>query len=307
MRPPFAYHRPGSLAEACRILAVEPGAVVLAGGTDLMVHLRQPWRGRRPAAVVSIRRIRELQGIRVTEGAIRLGALVSLTELMAHPVVAREYPVLPFTARYMGSPAIRHLATVGGNLCNASPAADLPPVLLALDAQVGLVGPRGERRLPLEAFFRGPGQTALERGELLAWVEFPRRPRRIAYERLDVRRAMDIAIAGAAVALDGVDGRVRAARVALCAVAPTPLRVREAEAILAAEGLTEAAVEAAARAAMAAARPIDDVRASAEYRRAMVGTLVRRGLLRLREHGAGAAEEALVSGPACGPDGGCAG
>ncbi len=307
MRPAFAYYRPSSLAEACRILVAEPGAVVLAGGTDLMVHLRQPWRGRRPTAVVNIKRIPDLRGIEVTAGAIRLGALVSLAELMAHPVVAREYPVLPLTARYMGSPAIRALATVGGNLCNASPAADLPPVLLALDAEVGLVGPRGERRLALEAFFRGPGETALERGELLAWVEFPRRLRRLAYERLDVRRAMDIAIAGVAVGLEGVNGQVRAARVALCAVAPTPLRVREAEAVLAREGLTDPAIEAAARAAMAAARPIDDVRASAEYRREMVGTLLRRGLQRLRAEGAGGADAELASGPVCGPDGVCAG
>jgi len=307
MRPPFAYHRPASLAEACRILAAEPGAVVLAGGTDVLVHLRQPWRGQRPTAVVSIRRIPELQGITVTAHAVRLGALVTLTELMAHPVVAREFPVLPFTARYMGSPAIRNLATVGGNLCNASPAADLPPVLLTLDAEVGIVGLRGERRLPLEAFFRGPGQTALGAGELLAWVEFPRRPRRIAYERLDVRRAMDIAIAGAALGLEAVDGQVRVARVALCAVAPTPLRVPEAEAVLVEGGLTDAAIEVAAQRAMAAARPIDDVRASAGYRREMVGTLVHRGLRRLREERAGAPGGALADGPVCGPGGACGG
>jgi carbon-monoxide dehydrogenase medium subunit len=284
VRPPFAYHRPATVAEACRILAGTPGAVALAGGTDLMVHLGQAWRGKRPAAVVNVKRIPELADVLVTDRRIRLGALATLTALIEHPVVQAEYPVLPFTARYMGSPAIRNLATVGGNLCTASPAADLPPVLLALDAEVGIVGPSGERRLALDRFFRGPGQTVLERAELLAWVEFPRRrpPWRIRYERLDVRRAMDIALAGAALSLDSDADRVRDARVALCAVAPTPLRVRPAEEVLVEAGLTDTAIAQAAALAAAAARPITDVRASAAYRRDMVEALVRRGLTALR-------------------------
>jgi CO/xanthine dehydrogenase FAD-binding subunit len=280
VRPALAYHRPATVQEACRILAAEPRAAVLAGGTDLMVHLAQSWRGKRPPAVVNVKRIPGLDTLQVTDRTLRLGALATLSALMEHPVIRAEYPVLPFAARYMGSPAIRNLATVGGNLCNGSPAADLPPVLLALDAQVGIAGPEGERRLPLAGFFRGPGQTALRPGELLVWIEVPRRrpPRPVRYERLDVRRAMDIAIAGAAVSVGHGE-----ARVALCAVAPTPLRVAEAEAVLAAEGLTGAAIEHAAALAMAAARPISDVRASAEYRRQMVGVLVRRGLEALRD------------------------
>jgi aerobic carbon-monoxide dehydrogenase medium subunit len=285
MRPHFAYHRPSSVEEACRLLAREPEAAVLAGGTDLMVHLGQAWRGQRPPAVVNVKRIPGLDAIGVTDSVVRLGALTSLTALIEHAVIRREYPVLPLTARYMGSPAIRNLATVGGNLCNGSPAADLPPVLLALDAEVGIAGPDGDRRLPLEAFFRGPGHTALRAGELLTWVEFPRRrpPWPIRYERLDVRRAMDIAIVGAALSVRRDGGRVGEARVALGAVAPTPLRAREAEAVLVTEGLTAAAIERAAERAMAAARPISDVRATAEYRWEMVGTLVRRGLEALRD------------------------
>lgn len=285
MRPQFAYHRPASVEEACRILGHEPRAAVLAGGTDLMVHLGQSWRGRRPPAVVNIKRIPGLAAIEVTDRTVRLGALATLSALIEHPAIRAEYPVLPFAARYMGSPAIRNLATVGGNLCNASPAADLPPVLLGLDAEVGIAGPTGARRLPLGAFFVGPGRTVLEAGELLTWVEFPRRRplRPIRYERLDVRRAMDIAIAGAAVSVELDDGRVRDARVALCAVAPIPLRVREAEAVLVAEGLSEAAIARAAELSAAAARPISDVRATAEYRREMVEVLVRRGLRRLAQ------------------------
>jgi carbon-monoxide dehydrogenase medium subunit len=280
VRPAFAYHRPATVQEACRILAAEPRAAVLAGGTDLMVHLTQSWRGKRPPAVVNVKRIPGLDAVQVTDRALRLGALATLSTLVEHPVIRAEYPVLPFAARYMGSPAIRNLATVGGNLCNGSPAADLPPVLLALDAEVGIAGPGGERRLPLAGFFRGPGQTALGPGELLVWIEVPRRRPSwpIRYERLDVRRAMDIAIAGAAVSVGPGE-----ARVALCAVAPTPLRATEAEAVLAGQGLTSAAVERAAALAMAAARPISDVRATAEYRRRMVGVLVRRGLEALRD------------------------
>lgn len=285
MRPPFAYHRPATVEEACRILAREPGAAVLAGGTDLMVHVRQPWRGRRPPAVVNVKRIAGLDAIGVADSVVRLGALTSLAVLIEHPVIRAEYPVLPFAARYMGSPAIRNLATVGGNLCNASPAADLPPVLLVLDAEVGVAGPAGERRVPLERFFLGPGRTVLAPDELLIWIEIPRRrpPWVVRYERLDVRRAMDIAIAAVALAVgpDGPGGPE--ARVALCAVAPTPLRVRDAEAVLAAEGLADGAIVRAAELAMAAARPVDDVRATAEYRRDMVGVLVRRGLEALRD------------------------
>jgi carbon-monoxide dehydrogenase medium subunit len=230
--------------------------------------------------VINLKRIPGLGAIDVSTDTIRMGALTTLTALLEHPVIATEYPVLPFTARYMGSPAIRHLATVGGNLCNASPAADLSPVLLVLDAEVGIAGPAGQRRLPLGEFFRGPGQTALAAGELLAWVDVPRKHAGwdVRYERLDVRRAMDIAIVGVALALrrDGV--RLAEARLALGAVAPTPRRVPEAEAALLAGRLSPDAVDRVAELAMVAARPIGDVRATAEYRREMVGALVRRAL-----------------------------
>ena len=248
-----------------------------------MVHLRQSQRGKRPPAVINVKRIPGLGEIAVDVDAIRLGSLTTLTALIEHPIIQAEYPVLPFTARYMGSPAIRHVATVGGNLCNASPAADLSPVLLVLDAEVEIVGPAGARRLPLDRFFRGPGETALGAGELLRWLELPRKHAlwAVRYYRLDVRRAMDIAIAGVAVALRRDGARVAEVRLALGAVAPTPRRVPEAEAALLEGGLAPSAIDRAAELAMAAARPIGDVRATAEYRREMVGTLVRRALAAL--------------------------
>jgi CO/xanthine dehydrogenase FAD-binding subunit len=252
-----------------------------------MVHLRQPQRGKHPPAVINVKRIPGLDAIDVGADTIRLGSLTTLTALIEHPVIQAEYPVLPFTARYMGSPAIRHLATVGGNLCNASPAADLSPVLLVLDAVVGIAGRAEARRLPLDQFFVGPGQTALAVGELLAWLELPRKDASwsVRYERLDVRRAMDIAIVGVAVALRRDGARVAEARLALGAVAPTPRRVPEAEAALMEGGLAPSAIARAAEHSMGAAQPISDVRATAEYRRQMVGTLVRRALARVEAGG----------------------
>lgn len=279
---PFRYHRPRSVEEACRILANGPGVHALAGGTDLLVHIKR--EQKRPAAVVNLKGIPGLSEIRAEDSRIHIGALASLNRLIAHPVIAAEYPVLPYTALFMGSPAIRNLATVGGNVCNASPAADLPPVLLALDAEVGIAGGREARRLPLGEFFSGPGKTVLAPGEILTEVTFRRRPAwAVRYERLDVRRAMDIAIAGAALAVR-MDGRQCAeARVALGAVAPTPIRVPAAEAALAGRALTDETIDRAAALARDAARPIDDIRGSARYRRDMVEMLVRRGLEGIRD------------------------
>jgi carbon-monoxide dehydrogenase medium subunit len=282
MMRPFAYHRPRSVEEACRLLADDPKAYPLAGGTDLLVHIKR-WQ-KQPSAVVNLKAIPGLSEIRAEDSRIRIGALTSLNRLIAHPAIAAEYPVLPYTALFMGSPAIRNLATVGGNLCNASPAADLPPVLLVLDAEVAMVGPWGSRRLPLREFFTGPGKAALAPGEILTEVSFARRAGwAVRYERLDVRRAMDIAIAGAAVALRMEGRRCAEARVALAAVAPTPIRVPEAEAALVGRELTEGTLALAAALAREAARPIDDIRASAYYRREMVAMLVRRGLEGIRD------------------------
>lgn len=276
--PPFEYCRPSTVAEACALLAA-PGAVALAGGTDLLVH----WRaGRRAAArVVSLRGLPELAGIHVApDGHARIGARTDLQALIEHPGVRERFPVLRRAARVMGSPAVRQLATVGGNCCNASPAADLAPPLLALDAAAEIVGPGRVRTMPLRDFFTGPGATVLAPGELLAAVTLPARAGRwhTAYQRLDVRRAMDIALASVAASLRMEGGRVVEARIALGAVAPVPLRATAAESALVHRTLDEAALAAAAQAAMAQARPITDLRATAEYRRAMVGVLVRRAL-----------------------------
>jgi carbon-monoxide dehydrogenase medium subunit len=282
MMRPFAYYRPKSVQEACRILAQEPEAYLLAGGTDLLVHIKR--RQKKPTAVVNLKAIPGLSEIRVEDSQIRIGALATQAKVVVHPVLRAEYPVLPYTVYFMGSPAIRNLATIGGNLCNASPAADLPPVFLVLDAEVTIAGAQRTRRLPLHDFFLGPGETALMPGEILTEVSFPRRPGwLIRYERLDVRQAMDIAIAAAGLAVRMNGGRCVEARVALGAVAPTPIRVPEAEAALAGQALKDETIGSVAGMARDAAQPISDIRASAEYRRHMVEMLVRRGLIGIRD------------------------
>lgn len=282
--PAFAYYRPRTLSEACELLAA-PGAAVLAGGTDLLVHMRT---GRRtPTALVSLQDLTQLTDVSAENGVVRIGAGAPLSALTDHPAITARYPVLGTAARFMGSLAIRAQATIGGNLCNASPAADLPPVLLALDATITLAGRSGERELPLHELFLGPGRTILQPGELCVAITLPPGPpeRRVTFERLDQRRAMDIAIVSAALAVTVLDGVVRDARVVLGAVAPTPLRVPAAEAALVDRPLSASTIEAAAAAAMQAAQPITDIRASAAYRRDMVGALVRRGLGRLAATG----------------------
>ncbi|MCC6190116.1 MAG: FAD binding domain-containing protein, partial [Anaerolineales bacterium] len=183
----------------------------------------------------------------------------------------------------MASVQIRSLATLGGNLCNAAPSADLAPVLIALDTTCLITGPHGEREMPLEEFITGPGQTALLPGELLMAVRTSPTSGSATYLKLAPRACMDIAVVGVGLALHLAGGRCQRARIVLGAVAPTPMRARRAEEALVGEQLTAERIEQAADLAAEAAQPIDDVRGSAWYRRRMVATLTRRGLSALAE------------------------
>jgi carbon-monoxide dehydrogenase medium subunit len=276
---PFEYFAPASLDEACRLLAGYDGAArAVAGGTDLLLKLKA---GRlSPPAVVNIKRLPELRQ-RSVNSHLTLGALTTLEEIRRSPLLRARAPALVTAADTMASTQIRNLATLGGNLCNAAPSADLAPILLALGAVAHIAGPNGRRAVPLDDFFTGPGQTVLAPGELLVAVQLPLAGWRACYLKLAPRACMDIAVVGVGLALDVAGGRCRSARVALGAVAPTPIRAPEAEAELLAGPLTLQRVERAARLAAEAARPIDDVRGSAGYRRRMVAVLVRRGLLAL--------------------------
>ncbi len=275
----FDHHTPTSLPQALALLARLDGqAQVNAGGTDLMLKLKSGLTT--PAALVNIKRLPELKGITfITETGLQLGALTTLRELTRSPLIKEFYPCLALAASVMASEQIRTFATLGGNLCNASPSADMAPPLIALDAVAHIAGPDGERQLPLEKFFLGPGQSALAPGELLRRIEVPPPRGETRYIKHSSRAYMDIAIVGLGLRLELVEGVCQTARIVLGAVAPTPLRVQPAEDALTGYQLNQDRIDQAARIAAETASPIDDVRGSAWYRRRMVEVLTRRTLL----------------------------
>jgi carbon-monoxide dehydrogenase medium subunit len=275
--PRFEYRHATSLLQGVTLLAENPEACALAGGTDLLVDLRE--RRREPRLLVDISELPELRGITAADGLIRLGGGVTVGELAASPLVAAELPALYRAAHEFADFLTRNKATLGGNLANASPGADLVVPLLALDARVLLAGPAGERTVPLDAFVVGPRRTVLDRGELVVAVLVPRVPGTQFFYKLGLKRGGAIAVASVATCLR-VDsaGRVSRAAIALGAVAPRPFRAAEAEAALVGERPSPDRLARAADLAAAAARPIDDVRGSRAYRQAMVRALVARGL-----------------------------
>ncbi|HEY66424.1 MAG TPA: xanthine dehydrogenase family protein subunit M [Caldilineae bacterium] len=274
----FAYEVPQSLSEATQILRHwGPEARALAGGTDLLVQIKEG--GWVPACLVSLRRLDELKGIRPGEDGLWIGARTTMAELTAASAL-RPYAALREGAGIIGSAQIRNVATIGGNLCNAAPSADTAPGLIVLGAEA-IIADGGQRTVKVEDLFVGPGQTILQPGELLTGLRIPALPPRSgsAYLRHTPRAWMDIAVVGVAsyIQLDEA-GRCVDVRIALGAVAPTPIRAPQAEAILRGEVPTDQAIEAAAQQAMKEARPISDVRGSADYRRHLVSVLTRRTL-----------------------------
>ncbi|MHC5011136.1 MAG: FAD binding domain-containing protein [Planctomycetota bacterium] len=280
----LAYHRPASLDEA-RAMLQQFGrdALLLAGGTDVIPDLE---RGLKTARhVVSLRDLDALRGIRVVDGFVRIGALVTPTEIARSDVIASRRPELGDAVGVFGSPQVRNRATVGGNLCSAASCGDLPPLLIALDARVRLIGEDGEREVALETFFTGARQTQLGPGEILVDVLVPvRSPGEGAcYEVFGRRGAAFISVAGVAAFVEVEDGVCRRARVVVGAVAETPLFVPAAGEALEGRSLEDAAIAAAAEIARDAARPITDVRGSSDYRREVLAVLATRALRTARE------------------------
>lgn len=279
--PKFQYHEPEALDEALRLMGEIGGeASVLAGGTDLLVNMKMGKTA--PGHVVSLSRIEELRGVRSQQGALTLGACLTAGELKEQEQIRAEFNGLCQSAGSLGSPLIRNLATVGGNIVTARPAADLPPSLMAYGASILLKKKGGERLLPLESFFKGPGQTTIEPGEILCAILLHEPPPYSGggYVKLGVRRALEISLVNVAAffALDGPSGPIKEARIVLGAVAPVPMRAPSAEAVLMGEKPEDELFEKAGNAAAKDAKPIDDFRASAEYRRDMVKVLTRRAL-----------------------------
>ena len=271
------YEAPRSIADAVRLIQADPGARILAGGTDLLVQFRAGLR--QPTAFVDVKRIPELIGISIDAKGLRLGAATSAAEICEHPEVKRLFPGLVEAVHLIGSTQIQGRGSVGGNLCNASPAADSTCALIVNRAECLIAGPKGERVVPVDTFCTGPGRTVLERGEFLVAIRIPR-PAPLtadAYLRLIPRSEMDIAVAGAGVSVTlDASGVCTAARVAIGAVAPTALLVPGAATALVGSKLDDRALEKAAAAASAAATPIDDKRGTVAYRQSVVGVLTRR-------------------------------
>jgi CO/xanthine dehydrogenase FAD-binding subunit len=275
--PRFEYRRATSLPQATTLLAENPDARALAGGTDLLVDLRE--RRQSPPLLVDISELGELKGLAADAGGIGIGGGVTVGELLAAPLVQDRLPALHAAARDFADYLTRNKATLGGNLANASPGADLAVPLLALDAAVVVAGPGGERTVPLDALLVGPRRTTLRPGELIRQVVVARQGGRQGWYKLGLKRGGAIAVVSVATWLQAdARGHVTDARIALGAVAPRPFRPREAEAALVGGPCSPERVARAAALAAAAARPITDVRASADYRVAMVRALVARCL-----------------------------
>ncbi len=271
---------PESVDECVRTLADRgPDAKLVAGGTDLLPQLKNAML--RAGCVVDLSGVGQLRQLAHADGGgLRIGAAVTARTLERDPGVRAVYPAIAESGALVGSVQIRNLATLGGNLCNAAPSADMAPPLLALDAEAVIAGPGGARRVPFASFFVGVRRTVLAPDELLVEIVVPAHGPRSGgnYRRHTPRRELDIAVVGVASQLTLSNGVCAKARVALAAVAPTPVRATAAEQALEGRPVTPELIERAAVLAVEAARPISDQRGSADFRRHLVQVLTRRTL-----------------------------
>ena len=283
------FEAPESIDAAISLLASASGdARVLAGGTDLLVQLRADMI--EPELVVDIKRIAETRNVTEEDGGFRVGAGVAGAELKEHAAFPNIWPGVMYAFDLIGSTQIQGRCTLAGNLCNASPAADSVPAMVAVGAIARIAGPNGTRELPVEEIPTRPGQTSLTKGEFVVSIFFPQKPANTgdAYLRFIPRTEMDIAVVGSGVCLTIDDsGTCTAAKVALGAVAPTVILVPEAVNALVGSKVDEAAIEAAGAAATAAAKPISDKRGTVEYRKKVAGVLTRRALVTALERAKG--------------------
>jgi CO/xanthine dehydrogenase FAD-binding subunit len=271
------YEAPETVENAVGLLAGDKGAKVLAGGTDLLVQMREEMID--PQLLVDIKRIAEARAVDIGADEITIGAAVTGAELGENKELVALLPGVVEAVELIGSWQVQGRATVGGNLCNASPAADSVPALIAAQGRVVIAGKNGTREVPVEEFPKGPGKTSLEQGEFVVALKFPKPGAGTsdAYLRFIPRTEMDIAVVGCGVALTlGKDGTCTAARMALGAVAPTALLVPEASDILVGNKLDDDVLAKLAAAASAACKPIDDKRGTIEFRTKVAGVLARR-------------------------------
>jgi len=283
--PSIEVHQAASLEEAGALMGrYSPDVRLLAGGTDVLVDLKTARYS--VGHLVALGGIEKLRGVALEHSGLRIGALTTVTELDRSPLLDGGYAALRDATSQMATPQVRNAATVGGNVAGAVPCADLPPILIAMNATALAWSARGQRSVALEDLIVGPRKTVLREDELLAAINVPLPPKGFgaAYARFGLREANSIAVAGVAASLVlNDDQTVRSARIALCAVAPTPKLVKSASEFLIGRPLTGGACDKAAAAAMEAAEPITDLRGSADFRRELIGTLTRRALAAARQ------------------------
>lgn len=276
----FDYYRAVSLAEAFDLMRDKPNYTLLAGGTDLLVKINEKIIS--PNVVLDLSLIKDLRGIHLENGQFTLGALITHTQVMDSEILQKFAPALVKASSMVGSPQIRNRGTLGGNICNASPAADAVPALLALGAEVQLMSEKKVRTVLLEDLFLGPGKTTIATGEILTRVLFKaQRPNQgSSFQKLGKRKALAISVVNAAVFIE-IDSKTRTiseARIALGSVAPTPIRVKRAENLLLGKILSAELLKQVRLTVASEVKPIDDIRAKAEYRRDVAGELVERAV-----------------------------
>jgi carbon-monoxide dehydrogenase medium subunit len=280
--PKFDHLEAKTIEEACSLLAkYKDKARVIAGGTDLLVSMKR--REVSPQHLINVKTIPNLDTISYSrKDGLVIGALTTLAEVESSPIVRERFPILSSAAHQTASPHIRNMGTIGGNLCNAAPSADMAPSLIGLRAKAKIKGLKGERVVAVEDFFLGPGVSILQVGEILTEIQVPNPPphTRGVYLKLPARTAIDIAVVGVAVVvtLDSKGKSIVDARIVLGAVAPTPIRARHAEELIRGKAISDELIKKAAQAAADEARPISDVRGSASYRKEMVRVLTKRAL-----------------------------
>ena len=278
----FEYFEPSNIAEAVSLLVKYNGqAKLMAGGTDVVVRLKHD--SVKPKYIVNIGSISDLDYITVDDKkGIRIGALTTMRALEKSQELQEACPILSQAASLLGNPTIRNVATIGGNICNASPAADTIPPLVVLSAKAKLVGPKGERIVSIQDFCTGPGCTICQTGEVLTEIQVPVPPAntRSIYLKHAARGLGDLAIVGVAVVatIESKDRICKDVKIALGAVAPTPIRAFEAEKVIRGQKITQSVIEKCAEAARDEASPISDVRSSAEYRKILVKVYVKKAL-----------------------------
>lgn len=286
---PFEYHEPETIRQACQLLK-EYGdqARIMAGGTDLVIKMKRGLVS--PKHVIDIKKIPDIRGVEKTREGVWIGAATSLADVADAPGLQEGLSMISRAALSIGSTQVRNRATIGGNICNAAPSADMAPGLLVAEAVASVSGPESAREVPLASFFTGPGTTRLAEGEIVTrlYIPLPPETRHMVYIKHGPRRSMDCAVVGVAVALDvdSTSSICRDVRIALGAVAPTPVRAARTEKLIEGKTFTGLDYEAIGARVREEISPITDVRASAEYRSDMVSILTIQALERI-EHESG--------------------